>query len=182
MKDSIYQKEEIIASLQEKSVSLIKWVSEQEDDKLGISIDDKWSTGQQLSHLTKSIKPLVMIMSKPKFVMKLVFGTSNRDTRNYMAVVEKYNTKLAKGGVSTSQFSPKPVFPADKKRLLSDYTTYSEKLERLVNRYSENELDKYILPHPLLGKLTLREMMFFTIYHTQHHTESLKELYGLEGQ
>lgn len=24
-------------------------------------------------------------------------------------------------------------------------------------------------PHPLLGKLTLREMMFFTIYHVQHH-------------
>jgi hypothetical protein len=25
------------------------------------------------------------------------------------------------------------------------------------------------LPHPLLGKLTLREMIYFTIYHVQHH-------------
>ena len=178
MKEAIYRKEEIITSLQEKSVSVIKWVSEQEDDKFGISIDKKWSTGQQLSHLTRSIKPLVMILSKPKFVMKLVFGTSNRETRNYITVVEKYKAKLDIGGVSTRQFSPKPVLLEDKKRLIANYTAYSEKLERLVSRYSENDLDKYILPHPLLGKLTLREMMFFTIYHTQHHSASLEELYG----
>ena len=174
----IYTKEEIIAGLEEKSLSLIKWVSEQENDKFGVPIDEKWSTGQQLSHLTKSIKPLVMILSKPRFVMRLLFGTSNRETRSYLTVVEKYNTKLANGGVATGRFRPKSFVAEDKKSLLDSYTTYSEKLERLINRFSENELDKYILPHPLLGKLTLREMMFFTIYHTQHHTKSLEELYA----
>jgi hypothetical protein len=38
-----------------------------------------------------------------------------------------------------------------------------------LDTYSEDELDQYILPHPLLGKLTLREMLFFTIYHVKHH-------------
>lgn len=40
-----------------------------------------------------------------------------------------------------------------------------------TNRQSKtcDELDKYILPHPLLGKLTIREMMYFTIYHVEHH-------------
>ena len=84
--------------------------------------------------------------------------------------------------MATGQFRPKSFVAADKKRLLDQYTAYSEKLERLINRLSENELDKYILPHPLLGKLTLREMMFFTIYHTQHHSTSLKELYGKVDQ
>ena len=175
---NIYDKEEIIAALEEKSLSLIKWVSEQENDKFGLSIDEKWSTAQQLSHLTKSIKPLVQILSKPKFVMRLLFGTSNRETRSYIAVVEKYNTKIAQGGVATSRFRPKSYTSDNKHNLLDSYTAYSEKLERLINRYNEKDLDKYILPHPLLGKLTLREMMFFTIYHTQHHSNSLKELYG----
>ena len=178
MEDNIYGKEEIIAALEEKSLQLIKWVSEQENDKFCISIDEKWSTAQQLSHLTKSIKPLVMILSKPKFVMKLLFGKSNRETRSYLAVVEKYNSRLNKGGVATSAFRPKSLVAGDKKRLLDKYTAYSEKLERLINRCSESELDKYILPHPLLGKLTLREMMFFTIYHTQHHIDSLDKRYG----
>jgi hypothetical protein len=178
MEDNIYGKEEIITALEEKSLQLIKWVSEQENDKFCISIDEKWSTAQQLSHLTKSIKPLVMILSKPKFVMKLLFGTSNRETRSYLSVVEKYNSKLNKGGVATSPFRPKTFTVSDKKKLLDNYTAYSEKLERSINHFSEGELDKYILPHPLLGKLTLREMMFFTIYHTQHHTDSLEKLYG----
>ena len=178
MEDNIYSKKEIIAGLEEKSLQLIKWVSEQENDKFCISNDEKWSTAQQLSHLTKSIKPLVMVLSKPKFILKLLFGTSNRETRSYLTVVEKYNSKLNQGGVAPSPFRPKSYVVADKKRLLARYTAYSEKLERLVNRYSEKDLDKYILPHPLLGKLTLREMMFFTIYHTQHHSNSMKELYG----
>ena len=44
-----------------------------------------------------------------------------------------------------------------------------EKLSKQIDHYSEQDLDKYILPHPLLGKLTMREMMYFTIYHVQHH-------------
>ena len=38
-----------------------------------------------------------------------------------------------------------------------------------IDSFSEKDLDNYILPHPLLGKLTIREMLFFTIYHVQHH-------------
>ncbi|QLH34686.1 MAG: DinB family protein [Cyclobacteriaceae bacterium] len=45
------------------------------------------------------------------------------------------------------------------------------RLAAKLNRFSEAELDLYILPHPLLGKLTLREMIYFTCYHVQHHQE-----------
>jgi hypothetical protein len=178
MDDNIYGKEEIIAALEEKSLQLIKWISEQESNMFCISIDEKWSTAQQLSHLTKSTKPLVIILSKPKFAMKLLFGTSNRETRSYLTVVEKYNNKLNQGGVATSPFRPKSFVATDKKGLLDKYAAYSEKLVKLINRLSEKDLDKYILPHPLLGKLPLREMLFFTVYHTQHHTDSIKKLYG----
>jgi hypothetical protein len=46
--------------------------------------------------------------------------------------------------------------------------------EKAAN-YSESDLDTYILPHPLLGKLTLREMLYFTTYHVQHHQELIKK-------
>ncbi|MCB9182399.1 MAG: DinB family protein [Flavobacteriales bacterium] len=38
-----------------------------------------------------------------------------------------------------------------------------------TSRWSESDLERYLLPHPLLGKLTLREMLYFTLYHVQHH-------------
>jgi hypothetical protein len=178
MEDSIYQKEEIIAGLQEYSLALIKWVSEQDSEVFGSSVNEKWSTAQQVSHLTISSKALVKILSKPKFIMKQMFGTSNRETRSYKTVVEKYHRKLVQGGVSTSPFMPKSIDASDKKKVMYEFTAISESLERQINKQSENDLDKYVLPHPLLGKMPLREMFFFTIYHTQHHTNSIKELYG----
>ncbi|NBX80802.1 MAG: DinB family protein, partial [Flavobacteriales bacterium] len=42
------------------------------------------------------------------------------------------------------------------------------------DNFTEDDLDKYVLPHPLLGKLTLREMLCFTIYHVKHHVEIIK--------
>ena len=43
------------------------------------------------------------------------------------------------------------------------------KLNKKIDSFDEKDLDRYILPHPLLGKLTIREMLFFTVYHVQHH-------------
>ncbi|UPT65903.1 MAG: DinB family protein [Sphingobacteriales bacterium JAD_PAG50586_3] len=39
---------------------------------------------------------------------------------------------------------------------------------------SDSKLDTYLVPHPLLGKVTLREILFFTILHTEVHLEILK--------
>ena len=49
-----------------------------------------------------------------------------------------------------------------------------EKLVHKLDKFTEDDLDKYVLPHPLLGKLTLREMLCFTIYHVRHHEEIVK--------
>ena len=47
-------------------------------------------------------------------------------------------------------------------------------MARQTSQISEHKLDRCILPHPLLGKLTLREMIYFTIYHMEHHLVHLK--------
>jgi hypothetical protein len=177
MTDEIYTRSEIIGQLQRVSLELIKWASEQTDKNFSKSVNGKWSTAQQIDHLTKSIKPLNMILGKPKFIIKILFGIANRNTRSYQTVVDKYNLKLEQGGRATSQFQPKSYSAEVKKKHLGSYASASEKLERKIKRYSENDLDKYILPHPLLGKLTIREMLFFTIYHTRHHHQSLINLY-----
>ena len=44
-----------------------------------------------------------------------------------------------------------------------------EALVAQVARWPEPAFDRYRLPHPLLGKLSVREMLFFTLYHNAHH-------------
>jgi fumarate reductase subunit D len=58
-----------------------------------------------------------------------------------------------------------------KKRLLLAITKINLQLEE----FSEQQLDLHRLPHPLLGKISIREMMYFTMYHAEHHMEKAKE-------
>jgi hypothetical protein len=50
---------------------------------------------------------------------------------------------------------------------------FSQQLWKAVDSWREADLDRYRLPHPLLGKLTLREMLFFTLYHNYHHVRNV---------
>jgi hypothetical protein len=66
--------------------------------------------------------------------------------------------------------------PADwnaRAALLEKLEKRTAALARKVQKMTDNQLDTLLLPHPLLGKLTFREMLYFTIYHVQHHQKSL---------
>jgi len=135
---------------------------------------DKWSAGQQIAHIVQSVSPVNMAFSLPRIVPKLMFGKSKRSSKTYEALVEKYQSKLAKGGKASGRFVPKEVSLQEKRMLPKQMMYYCNKLCKQVEKSSEEELDKYILPHPLLGKLTFREMLYFTSYHVVHHLEITK--------
>jgi hypothetical protein len=129
----------------------------------------KWSAGQHLEHLLRSTRPVYMAIGLPGFVLRLLFGTPNRQGRSYEEVANRYKAKLTAGGAASGRFVPPPVHFNQKAGKLLDFGRLQQQLQQRVLRLSDKKLDGYLLPHPLLGKLTLREMLFFTIYHTQHH-------------
>ena len=45
-----------------------------------------------------------------------------------------------------------------------------------LQNWSEEEFEIYNCPHPVLGKFTVREILYFTIYHVQHHNETIKKM------
>ena len=49
----------------------------------------------------------------------------------------------------------------------------SQNLTRSASGWGEWTLDRLRLPHPALGRLTVREMLFFTLYHNLHHVENV---------
>ncbi len=60
-------------------------------------------------------------------------------------------------------------------RVLSGWSRAGEALVAKTRGWNEASLDKYRMPpHPLLGKLTVREMLLFTLYHDRHHLESVR--------
>jgi hypothetical protein len=140
----------------------------QETDYLSAAIG-KWNAGQQLDHICRSIGPVDLAFGLPGFVLRLLFGKANRASRTYEQLVEKYKTKLAEGGRASKQFIPRETEWLGRQKLLDRLSRSVDSLSQKIEKTSENQLDTYILPHPILGKLTLREMLYFTIYHVQHH-------------
>jgi hypothetical protein len=171
----IQTREEIIFSLEEKINSFNSYITSLNKEQFEKSPQGKWSAGQNLDHLIRAVKPLQLAFSLPKFILKVKFGKSNRPSKTYEQLVEKYKSKLAAGGTASGPFIPPEISFQKKNRLLNSYNKQKSKFVRKIRRQKETDLDKYILPHPLLGKLTLREMLFFTIYHNQHHLQLLKQ-------
>ncbi len=150
----------------------------QQDDSLfdRPKAEGKWSTGQQLDHLIRSVKPLSTGMELPKFLLRFRFGTRNRAERSYDELVAKYQKKLKEGGRASSAFIPPEVPVEQKEQLLTAYEKEKINLVKVLQKWSETQLSTNVAPHPLLGKCTVRELLYFTIHHNFHHLESIKDI------
>lgn len=156
----------------------ISFIDSLSDEILISTKAEKWSPMQQLDHLCKSVNPLLLAYTLPRFALKLLFGKSTRKSRTYSELVARYNEKLEKGGRATGRFVPPSTINANQKVKLSQKLQKDiEKLNRKIQNWTEEELDEYVIPHPLLGKLTAREMLYFTIYHVQHHQGLIRRDY-----
>jgi DinB superfamily len=170
----IHAKCEIVVALEENVNAFNNFVAPMNKEQFEATPGGKWSAGQNLDHLIRSIRPLQLAYSLPKFLLKMMFGKANRPSRSYEELVQKYKNKLAEGGRASGPFIPPVIVFEQKDLLIKKYDQHKQRFIGKIEKQSEVDLDLYILPHPLLGKLTLREMLFFTIHHNEHHLELLK--------
>jgi hypothetical protein len=168
-------KQAIQNKLHENHHSFASFVNGLTKDEFLSSKNNKWTAGQQLEHIYLSVKPIRLILSFPKFLPKIIWGKANRKGRTYEELVKKYLQKLGTGGRATGIFIPKNVSIEKREKLSVALKNEVSVLCSKLDKFTEDELDNSILPHPLLGKLTIREMMYFTIYHVKHHEELTKQ-------
>lgn len=154
--------------------AFVLFVQEQQGHAFTDTPQGKWSVGQNLEHLIKSLAPVNLALALPRFTLRLLFGKPNRASQTYLEVVDRYRQKLAAGGKASGRFIPSPITLAKKNKKLLAINREKEIMIRRVHAWSEQELDQYLLPHPLMGKLTMREMLYFSVYHIQHHLNGLK--------
>ena len=64
-----------------------------------------------------------------------------------------------------------------KPEILSRFQKECEDIKVITLEWSEEDLSSYVIPHPILGKFSVREMLYFTIFHTTHHYKALINKY-----
>ncbi|MCY7410022.1 MAG: DinB family protein [Chitinophagales bacterium] len=162
-------KEEILSNLKSNHEAFINCIESLTETQFNFTPDGKWNAGQTLDHLNRAVSTLSLAMRLPKSVFSLLYGKANRQSKTYDELVAKYQQKIAEGGKAHGRYLPTKVSFHNQQKTIVALRKSVNRISKNIEWYSETRLDTYILPHPLLGKLTIREMMYFTMYHAEHH-------------
>jgi len=151
-------------------------------DQFDIGTNQSWSAAGYLKHLILSVKPMAKAISFPQEQLRSMFGQSERGSRPYEEVVAQYKARLAEGVRAEDfdrvvpEFYRIPEGVQDVQAYLAQ--TWDDSNQRLFGalaNWSEADLDSYQLPHPAIGLITVRETLFFTLYHNRLHCNDMQQ-------
>ncbi|MBX7167256.1 MAG: DinB family protein [Pirellulales bacterium] len=137
--------------------------------------DGGWSPAQNLSHLALSTNIVTVSLRLPRLLPRIVFGLAKAPPRSYEQIRDKYKSVLNRGA-GAGPFTPRkgtaPKDPvAERARRIARWTSVVPPLVTEIDRWPDADLDRYRLLHPLIGRLSMREMLSFTLYHLYRHSD-----------
>jgi hypothetical protein len=138
---------------------------------------ETWSIAQEFDHVIKVASAVSNALKVSPFILKWKFGKPNRSIRSYDEMLAKFTNALVSVGgkaKAPAKFKSEEDKLLNKEEMFNHWSSTLAKFDQRVQKWSDKNLDKVLLPHPLLGKMMVREMLYFTHIHTKHHVVSLK--------
>lgn len=173
-------KQQIKELLLKNHQDFIAFFDKIDSDTFEKKVDGKWSPGQNLKHIYESVKPLAALKTAPKFFIKTSYGKAKKGSRSFDDTFLFYQSFLNNGGKASGKYSTDdPVSFSEKEELIKKLLYKVHVLIDAIDKFNEKDLDELQLPHPLMGKLTMREMFYFTTYHVTHHLDIVNKHYKL---
>ena len=159
--------------LSTKCQAFVEVADRYSEEQFSAHVADKWSVAEVMQHLYLSARPVMRLMTGPHDVF-LQWGRADAPSRSYAEIASAYETALSTGVKAPESVSPRPEdMQASKQDVVARFAGVYQALGDALAGWSAGELDEYRLPHPVLGKLTVREMLYFVSVHTQHHLQLL---------
>ncbi|MEZ5043358.1 MAG: DinB family protein [Saprospiraceae bacterium] len=150
-------------------------------EALHCSIEGKWSIAEQVDHLIKSGQPVLKGMHLPKEQLLAIFGRMDRSPYSFLELKAFYLKTLKENAIKAPpKFQPNIENGIKSTDLLAKWEALSAQFQVVAEVWTEEDLDQYAMAHPILGLLSVKEMLFFTIFHNAHHLlqiETIKETF-----
>ena len=167
---------EIYVALEHALRDSVPWWDHLGDADFFSPVGEHWSAADHVRHLTRSVRRVERAMRLPSWALHLLFGRATRPSRGYVRVREDYRAVLAAGG-KAGAYAPRPLdprrhTPAWRRRIMRHHCAAVGALQERLLRWNEADLDSTRLPHPLMGRMTVREVLHFTVYHNLHHVHA----------
>jgi hypothetical protein len=167
-----YHRDEILSAFEQQYQESIAFWNAFDRDTFFRPLGASWSPADTVRHLIKSTRPIVRALGLPTLVLRVMFGKPRRPSTTYDELRTRYLTALAEGGQAGS-YAPTPRTDKTPElwrgQIMRDFADVNRDLQAATARWPDESLDSVQLPHPFAGRFTLREMLFFTLYHHRHH-------------
>ena len=165
-------KAEILAALESNARAIAQFFSGQPDPMIFTGDPEHWGPAHHLVHLTRASDAVHRAL-RSRTLPPHPTGRS----RTYAAVRDHATASL--GATSKErllEMGRVVVIAPDVSRddLVKAFVTASEELRAAAAEWSEEALDRYSLIHPLMGELTVREMLLFFVVHERHHLKLVR--------
>lgn len=175
-----FTRSEIMAALDAAEREVAEFFGSLPDDELVHRVGEAWTPAEHLRHLCIAVGAVARGLAVPRWLLRLRFGRARAPSRTYDVVRETYRASLGRGAGASGRFVPRreDLSPAQapecRRDLLGRWGRVNGALRAALEPWSEADLDRVRMPHPILGPLTVREMLFFTLYHDGHHVEAAR--------
>ena len=128
---------------------------------------DHWSPAHHLVHLTRVCRSITAGLRHGQLP-----AHSTGRSRAYAEVRDGAAVALAaapKERLLTMGRTVELPAGADMEALVGAYRDAAAAMRTAAAGWPEDELDRRAMPHPLMGELTVREMLLFVVVHERHH-------------
>jgi hypothetical protein len=171
--DGVRRGAEIVSELQRVHAESVEyWRGYTTSEFFHRPAPDVWAPVDQVRHLTKSMRAMRAGFDMPKVLLLFRFGIGFRSSRGLEELRRAYDARLRP--FPRNPFAARELDAADRNdagraREMQAHAATVDDLCRAIGHWSEASLDRFVLPHPLLGRLTAREMGIFAVIHNVHH-------------
>ena len=144
-------------------------VSEEEFTKRPTT--EKWSIAENLAHLTFSAKVFNKALNAPKIYLWYKFGKRKIGSRPFNEIKDQY---YKASFPAVTGFEPRMPTKLDMSHEIAAFERAHQNMIKSIDQWNDAQLDTYLLPQLVLGKLTVREMTQFMAFHMGHHLLAIK--------
>jgi len=163
---------EIIAALESNAQSIVAFFSSLPDRLVFAGDPDHWGPAHHLVHLTWASVSVERALRSGRLPLH-----PTAHSRTYAEVRDAAATALAGTAKDRLLEMGRTVVIASGTGLadiVNAFGSASAALRTAASTWTEDALDRHALTHPLMGELTVREMLLFFIVHERHHLKIVR--------
>ena len=173
-------KSEIIATLQTQKLEIPAFLEGIPSEQFFDGSSEHWSVGYHVQHITSAVNRVAGGLMNPAALPKREPAIPSRD---FATMREFYSETLKNTPSETLRQLGSRVtlekhtdLEAYKTQLISSFTSAIENFNTALEHFEESNLEQLGMPHPVMGLLSSREMVFFIVFHNTHHQNGIVKL------